>query len=209
MRTSVRFVLPALCLVAGAFLMTGCATIAGGHRIPDGAAKSRGYSSIAGDVVVGRGATVRNVKTVAGEIDIAEGSRVGRLTSVAGNIRVAPDVQVRGSIKTVAGDIEVERGCTVAGDVGTIAGRIWIAGSLVKGDVSLRGGGLDLTHTRVTGVVRVRPPKDNDQDGAEITIGPDSEVAAVTVERDSRARLRIHRSARVGSLDGIEAVYFQ
>lgn len=201
-------VLGLLCLAASAFLLTGCGAIAGGYRIPDSATKTRNYSSISGDVDVGRGASIQSVKTVAGGIDVAAGSRVKNLASVAGNIHVAAEVEVAGSIKTVAGDIDIDRGCTVDGDVGTIAGRIAIADSLVKGDVNLRGGALDLTRTKVTGAIRVRSPKGDDRDGADITIGRESDVAEIIVDKDAHAHLRIHRSAKVGSVKGIEAEYF-
>jgi cytoskeletal protein CcmA (bactofilin family) len=195
---------------AAGLFFTGCATVAEDYRIPDGVSKSRSYTSVAGDITVGRQATIRDVRTVAGDIDIREGSRVGSLSTVAGDISLAADVKVAGSIKTVAGDVEIARGCTITGNVGTVAGHITLVHSSVTGDVTVTSGRVDLTGTRINGVLRVEAPDDDDDDDrAEIDIGPDSEVTEVMVEPKARARLRIHRTAQVGSVKGIEAEYYR
>lgn len=189
---------------------TGCATVAEDYRIPDGASKMRGYTSVAGDIDVGRQASIRDAKTVAGNIDIREGGRSGSLSTVAGDIRLEAGVKVEGSIKTVAGDVETSRGCTITGNVGTVVGHIRLLHSAVTGDVTVTSGRVDLTGTRVTGVLRVEAPDDDDETRtAKINIGADSEVTEVIVEPKARARLRIHRSAKVGSVKGIEAEYYR
>ena len=210
MRTIQRSVLNSLCLGAVALLSGGCATIAGGYRIPDSSTHARSYSSIAGDIDVGRQASIRNADTIAGDIDIGEGSRVRSLDSIAGQIRLAADVSVEGSVETIAGDIRIARGCTIGGNVETIAGRISITESVVKRDVIIRHGELDLVRTRVLGVVRVKraKDKDDDEDTPEINIGPDSEVTEVVVDEKSIVHLRIHRSAKVGPIKGAEAEYY-
>ncbi len=186
----------------------GCATIAGGYRIPDSSTRSRSYSSIAGEIDVGRQASIRNAKTIAGEINIGEGSRVRGLDSIAGRIQLASGVTIEGSIKTIAGNIKVGRGCTVGGSIETVAGHISVEDSVVKGDVVLRHGELDLVRTRVMGVVRLKRHHDNDADTAEITIGPDSEVKEVVVDDKTPVHLRIHRSAKVGPVTGAAAEYY-
>lgn len=190
---------------------TGCATVAEDYRIPDGASKMRGYTSVAGDITVGRQASIHNARTVAGDIDIGEGSRVGSLSTVAGDIHLAAGVKVEGSIRTVSGDVETSRGCTITGNVGTVAGHITLEHSAVAGNVTLTSGKLDLTGTRITGVLRVeaRDDDDDDKDTAKINIGPDSEVTEVIVEPKARARLRIHHTAKVGSVKGVEAEYYR
>lgn len=188
---------------------TGCATVAEDYRIPDGATKMRSYTSVAGDIDVGRRASIRNAKTVAGDITIGEGSRVGSLSTVAGEIYLDAGVKVQGSIKTVVGEVRISRGCTIAGNVSTVDGDITLTHSAVTGDVIVTGGRVDLTGSRITGVLRVKAPDDDDdEDRAIINIGPDSEVTEVIVEPRARARLRIHRSAQVGSLQGIVAEYY-
>lgn len=210
MRTTEASALIPLCLGAVMLFSAGCATIAEDYRIPDGASKARSYTSIAGNIEVGRQASIRDARTVAGNIDIREGSRVGSLSTVAGNISLAADVKVKGSIRTVAGDVEIARGCTISGNLGTVAGHITLAHSAVVGDVTLTGGKLDLTGARITGALLVKAPDDDDKDvdWAEINIGPDSEVTQVIVEKKARTRLRIHRKAKVGSVQGVEAKYY-
>lgn len=208
MRTIPRSVTISLCLGAVALFSGGCATIAGGYRIPDGSAQTRSYSSIAGDIEVGRQASIRNADTIAGDIDIGEGSQVRSLDSIAGQIRLAAEVSVAGSIETIAGDVKISRGCTIGGNVETIAGHISITESVVKGDVILRHGKLNLVRSRVLGVVQVKRAKDKDADTPEITLGPDSEVTEIVVDEKSVAHLRIHRSAKVGSIKGAAAEYY-
>jgi acyl-[acyl carrier protein]--UDP-N-acetylglucosamine O-acyltransferase len=176
MRTNRFPALITLGLGATMLFSAGCMHIASDHRIPDGSTTARSYTSVAGDIDVGRNAKVRNLDTVAGDIDVGRGSRVGSLDSVAGDIRVGEEVTVDGSIETVAGDIEIERGCTITGGIDTVAGDISIAESVVKGGITLRHGSLDLQRTRVDGTVRVKWSKDTDTDTPRITIGLGSEV---------------------------------
>lgn len=197
------------CLGAVLLLSSGCAMIAGGYRIPDGATHARNYSSVAGDIDVGRGASVRDIDTVAGDIEIGEGTRVNSLDSVAGDIRLAEKVTVEKSIESVAGDIVIGKGCTVGGGVESVAGDIRIEGSVVKGNIVIRAGDLDLEDSRIAGVIRVKHSKDSDDHGTpRITIGPGSETGDILVDERATVRLRIHRSAKVGKITGAEAEYY-
>ena len=206
MRTS--GILALLCLTAALLSSAGCATVADDYRIPDGAAAERGYTSVAGNVEVGRSARIGNAKTVAGNIEIGERSRTGSLSSVAGRIRVGADGKVDGSIKTVAGDIEVASGCTITGDVGTVAGRISLLRSEVKGDVTLTSGKLEVSASQIGGTLRIERADEQDAEDAEVTIGAGSEVAHVVVEKGARVHLRIHRAAKVGPVKGIAPEYY-
>ena len=197
-----------LALVATLLLSAGCATVADDYHIAAGTQEERGYSSVAGNIEVGSSARIGNAKTVSGNIEIGEQSRVGTLSSVAGRIRIEANVKVDGSIKTVAGDIEIARGCTITGDVGTVAGQITVTDSVVNGSVTLNGGTLALNGTRVSGALRIERPDDGDAEGAEVTIGAGSEVTKVFVEKDARAHLRIHRTAKVGPIKGAEPEYY-
>lgn len=209
MRTNKSFALIPLGLSAVLLFSASCATVTEDYRIPDGASKMRSYTSVAGDITVGRRASIHDARTVAGDIDIGEGSRVGSLNTVAGKIRLAADVKVEGSINTVAGNIEIARGATVSGNVGTVAGHITLEHSAVAGNVTVTSGRLDLTATRITGTLLVKGTDDGDGHPAAINIGPDSEVTAVVVEPTARARLRINRSAKVGTVKGVEADYYR
>jgi acyl-[acyl carrier protein]--UDP-N-acetylglucosamine O-acyltransferase len=209
MRTTQPSALIPFCLGTAVLLFTGCATVTGDYRIPDGAIWPRSYTSVAGDITVGRRANIRNARTVAGDITIGEGSRVGNLRTVAGEIHLATGVRVEGWIRTVVGDVRVARDCVINGDVSTEDGHITLTRSVVAGDVSVIGGQVDLIGSRITGVLRVKAPDDDDDDDrAIIDIGPDSEVTEIVVERKALARLRIHRSAQVGSVQGIVAEYY-
>lgn len=207
MRTITSSVLTSICLGA-AMLLTGCGTIAGGHRVPDGSTQTRNYASIAGDVDVGRQANVGKVDTIAGDIEIGENSRVQSLDSIAGKIRLAAGVTVDGSVETIAGEIEIDRGCTITGSVESVAGDISITDSLVKGGIVIRRGDLEMVRTRVAGVIKVKWAKDKDEPTPRISIGPDSEVGEIVVDERITVRLRIHRSAKVGVVKGATAEYY-
>jgi DUF4097 and DUF4098 domain-containing protein YvlB len=195
-------------LIASLPFTAGCATISEDYRIADGSDQDRGYTSVSGNIDVGRSARIGNAKTVSGNIAIGEQCRVGSLSSVAGRIKVAADSRVGGSIKTVAGDIEIARGCTIAGDVGTVAGRVAVTDSVVKGKVTLTSGKLALTGSRVTGALRVEHSDGEGNDDAEVDIGANSEVGKVIVEKGARVQLRIHNTAKVGTITGAQAEYY-
>lgn len=196
-----------LCVSTVILLATGC-SIADGYRVPDGLTKHRSYTSIAGDVEVGRDATIRSARTVAGNIEVHEGGRTGNLSTVAGRVRLGANVRVDGSIKTVAGDIELDEGCTVTGDITTVVGHITVAGGEIKGGVTLENGRLEIARTRVAGTVRVKHSNRDNAETPELTIGPGAEVGALVVDERTEVRLRIHRTAKVGSIQGAEAEYY-
>ncbi len=196
-----------LCLASAVLCATGC-SIAAGYRVPDGLTKHRSYTSIAGDVEVGRDATIRSARTVAGNIEVHEGGRTGNLTTVAGRVRLEARVRVEGSIKTVAGDIELGEGCTVTGDITTVVGHITMAGGEIQGGVTVENGRLEITRTRVTGTIRVKHSNRDNAETPELTIGSGAEVGALVVDEGTDVRLRIHRTAKVGSITGAEVEYF-
>lgn len=194
-------------IVAAALLLGGC-SVAKDYHVSDGSNTRRSYSSVAGDVEVGSNATVRNAKTVSGDIRVERGSRTRNLSSVSGDVRLDEDVTVEGFIKTVAGDIEIGERCEISGDISTVAGAISISGSLVNGDIRLTAGDLTMAQTRVAGSVSVNNEGENVSGIATVEIGPGSEVGAVVADRPDRVSLRIHRSATVGDVGGIEVEYF-
>lgn len=187
---------------------SGCATIAGDYRIAESSDQDRGYTSVAGNIEVGRSARIGNAKTVSGSIEIGEQSRTGTLSSVAGRIRVGANGKVDGSIRTIAGEIEIARGCTITGDVGTIAGRVTVTESVVKGGITQTTGKLTLRGSQVAGTVYVEPPKNDTTEEATVDIGPNSEVGKVVVKQGARVHLRIHRTAKVGAVEGTEPEYY-
>jgi DUF4097 and DUF4098 domain-containing protein YvlB len=208
MRTREISALIPLCLTAAVLLTPGCATVADDYRIPDGATQSRGYTSVAGDIEVGRRATIGKARTVSGDIEIGEGSRTDNLTTVAGKVRLAPNVKVAGSIKTVAGDVEIAKGCAITGDISTVVGRITLTDSTVGRGVTLASGALEVTRSDISGAVRVRYSDNKNAEVAEVTIGPGSVVAELVVEENAKARVKIHRTAKVKSVQGVEAEYY-
>ena len=201
-------VLIPLGLVVALLLTAGCASIAEDYRIADDTAQVRGYTSVSGNVAVGRHAKIGPARTVSGDIEVGAGSQTGGLHSVSGRISLAADVKVEGSVKSVSGDIALARGCTITGDVGTVAGRVTIEDSTVGGDVTLNNGDLELMRSRVAGAVRVSHANGNDEKEAGVVIGPDSSVKEIVVEKDAKVRLRIHRTAKVGPIKGAAAEYY-
>lgn len=199
-----------LSLSPALLFVSGCAMIAGGYRVPDGTSHDRNYSSVAGDIDIGRRAAVRNVDTVAGDIEIGDGTHVASVDSVAGDVRLGEHVTVDKSVETVAGDIEIGAGCTIGGSVESVAGDISIMNSVVKGDVIARAGDLETERSRIGGVLRVKHVKDKDADlhPPRITVGPGMEVTEIIVDERTTVRLKIHRSAKVGKVTGATAEYY-
>ena len=206
-RSRIPLLVP-LGLIVAMIFSGGCASIAGDYQIAEGSEQDRNYTSVAGNVDVGRSARIGNAKTVSGGIEIGEYSRTGTLSSVAGRIRVGANGKVDGSVRTIAGDIEIARRCTITGDVGTIAGRITVTDSVVKGGMTQTTGKLTLRGSQVAGTVYVEPPKNDTTEEATVDIGPNSEVGKVIVKQGARVHLRIHRSAKVGAVEGAEAEYY-
>jgi acyl-[acyl carrier protein]--UDP-N-acetylglucosamine O-acyltransferase len=204
-RRSAHFTVTALSMLTLAIAFCGC-SLAGTQRVADGASTSRSYNSVAGEVRVGRDATINNARNVAGTIDIGDRATTGSLKTVAGEIKVGEAVKVDGDVSTVAGEIRIGRGTRVSGEVATIAGEIRLDGCHVEGAVRLSQGSLRTRGAVVLsrGIVVRRPkPDDNDnRDPARVDIGPGADVASIEVEPDTEVDLRISSEARVGKITG-------
>ncbi|MBK1879618.1 hypothetical protein [Pelagicoccus mobilis] len=193
-------------LAAFLTLFAGC-SVATNHYVKEGADENRSFSTVAGNIRVGANASIRDAKTVAGNIDVRSGSRTGSLNTVAGEIWVGEGAQVRGSVKTVAGNVEVAPGATISGSVNTVAGNVTLKESEVSGDVKIVAGELRVLASKVRGDVVVSKSSKNSGE-ALVDIGEGSQVGGIVVKRSANVRLRIHSSATVGMIEGVEAEYY-
>jgi cytoskeletal protein CcmA (bactofilin family) len=207
MRTPTFPSLVSFSLLGLALLGGGC-SIAGDYRIREGTTHTRSYTSVAGAVQVGPGATISNARTVAGEITVDAGAHTGDLNSVAGNIRLGRDVRVDGAIHTVAGNIRAGSGCIVSGSVSSVAGNIEVTDSEIRGGVTQTAGKLELTRTRVAGTVRIKHTRSDTDRPPRVDLGPGCDIHELVVDEHTEAEVRIHRSAKVGSIKGVTPEYY-
>ena len=192
----------------GASLLAGGCTIADDYRISAGSRHFRSYTSVAGAVRIGESATIGDARTVAGDISVDAGAHTSDLTSVAGNVHVAENARVDGTIKTVAGNIEIHRGCVIAGSVNSVAGNVEVTDSEIRGGITQTAGNLELTRTQVAGTVRIKHTRSDTDRPPRVTLGPGCEIHELLVDANTEAEVRIHRSAKVGTIKGVTPVYY-
>jgi DUF4097 and DUF4098 domain-containing protein YvlB len=169
--------------------------------------------TVNGAVRVAEGVQARDASTVNGSITVGDGARVDSLETVNGAIRLGRNVEVAGSIETVNGSVFVDHGGKVGGNVETVNGAIGlvqteVAGNLetLNGDVTVgigshvRGG---VTVERSRGWFQGTPKRK-----PRIVIGPDAVVDGPLVFA-REVDLYVHRSARIGTVTGAEAVMFE
>jgi len=202
--------LPIVLLAMLVLATSGC-SIAGGYHIAEGSQMPRGYRTVAGDVRVGRNATIHGARTVAGRIDVGDGATTHSLNATAGEIRIGESVKVDGDVSALAGHIWIGAGTHVTGGVTQTAGSIELNDCridgqvrITKGDLRTRGAtslpaGLLVRHTRV---------RDDENERPRIDIGAGAEVAFIEVEPDTEIDLRISRDARVGKITGATATAY-
>jgi hypothetical protein len=198
----------ALLILALAF--SGC-SIAGGYQIDDGVRMPRSYRTVAGNVTVGRDASIHEARTVAGTIAVENGASTRSLKTTAGEIRLGESVKVDGDVSTLAGSIQIGKGSHVTGMVTLTAGSMELNGChidglvrITKGDLRTAGAtvlpaGLIVRHTRV---------HNDDRETPRIDIGPGADIASIEVEPDTPVELRISRDARVGKVTGATATAY-
>lgn len=197
-----------ICVLFGALLLSGGCTVADDYHIKGGTTHTRSYTSVAGAVNVGASAKIADAKTVAGDISVGTGADTGDLSSVAGSITVGENCRVNGTIKTVAGNIGIRRGCVISGNVNSTAGNIEVADSEIQGGVTQTGGNVAFVRSHVAGVVRIKYTRHDIDRPVQVDIGPGCDIRELVVEPKAGAVVRIHRTAKVGSIKGVEPEYY-
>ena len=192
--------------------------------------KSRGATSVNGNISVGANATVTgNMKTVNGNVRVAEGARIEAVSTVNGGISLASDVKaqslttvngslrvgeksaVDGDIEAVNGSIGLAKGTDVSENVGNVNGQIELSGAAVSGNLSTVSGDIYLVDkSTVTGNILVEEPSgwgSSEKKGRKprIVIGPGSTVVGM-VELEREVDLFISPDATVGGVKGVMAL---
>lgn len=202
MKTIIPYLLSAVLIFAG-----GC-SISSDLVVADGES-SGSLHTVDGNINVGERSEISVAKTVDGDISIGLQSRTRNLATVDGNITIAEGVSVRGSVKTVDGNIRIAADSEVTGDLRTVDGDIELSNCLVKGDVRIVAGSVTLENAEVQGTIEVFGKIGGSEDTTSIEIGEQSKVGEIEVSKDrDQVVLRIHRSAQVGEIRGVEPQYF-
>jgi hypothetical protein len=181
--------------------------------------------TINGDITLEAGATAEDIESVNGDLQLGEGVRVRSIRGVNGDVRAAARVRIEGDVEHVNGRLSFGPGTQIGGGIEQVNGVIELDGTRVEGRLQLgvgqiearastiggevvaAGGTIVLTAgTRVAGDISVEAPRGRRPAGREvepvrIVIGPDSRVDG-TLRLARPAAVYVHRSARVGGIEG-------
>ena len=176
----------------------------------------KGYSlndvkTVNGEIHLGPEIVAKHVRTVNGDIDLERGSVVDSLSAVNGNVRVN-NSKVVGDTRTVNGRIQTRDNTHIGGSVTTSNGRIALVDTIVERDVAMSDGKINLNNTVVKGNIIVREKRfwdflDFDIFPPKVIIGPNSIVEGDIIVR-RKAKLFVHESAKIASVEGVQAEYF-
>jgi hypothetical protein len=81
-----------------------------------------------------------------------------------------------------------------------VAGKITLTQTVVEGNITLSQGRLEPLTRGCWARLRIKHSDTEDADVPELTLGPETEVTTLAVDKQANAHLRIHRSARVASI---------
>lgn len=188
--------------------------------------------TVNGSIEIESKSSAEQVETVNGSIDVGDDVSVESLATVNGSIRAGTGLKVSADVETVNGRIEVGVGSAVQGSVSTVNGRVQLEQSSVGKNVETVNGGLSFNNARIGGNVElvngradvlagtivagdliVRKPKGNWGWGSKskppvVVIGAGSEIGGRILVENAEAKLYVHDSARVGAVEGVQAVKF-
>jgi len=120
---------------------------------------------------------------------------------------------VQGSVSTVNGRVQLQQS-SVAKNVETVNGGLSFNGARIGGNVELVNGRADvLEGTIVAGDLIVHKPKGNWGWGNKskppvVVIGAGSEIGGRILVENEKTKLYVHEGARVGSVEGVQAIRF-
>lgn len=212
---------------AAVLVLGGCFSINSDIEIGDGATVERSLNTVNGRITIGRDSTVigsaktvnggvsvgpdsvvGEVQTVNGKIEFGKGVKAESVEAVNGNVEVGEGVEVTGGIETVNGRVLIGGDSIIGGRVESVNGQIRLAGATVGSLLNVRGGMVLEAGSRVMGELRVARARGSERDDPVLVeIHADCEVLGPLVfERP--VRLRVHRSAQVGEIQGAEPEYF-
>lgn len=171
--------------------------------------------TVNGEIRLGANTQAKVVRSVNGDVQVGSGSKVQQLQTVNGDQRISGTF-IAGDVSSVNGAIRLKDNCQVDGSVITNNGRVFLENSRIYRNLEMADGYIELDHATVTGDVVVRkkgfweyvnldhlfdffPPK--------IIIGPNSVIEGrLIVNRP--AKLYVHESAKIASIEGVEARYY-
>lgn len=172
-------------------------------------------STVNGRIQLGPNTQADTVRSQNGDVQVDPGSRLQKLHTVNGHQRLI-GTHIVGNVSSVNGSIHLEDECRVDGDLITNNGRVFVEHSEVRRNFEMGDGSLELYHATIAGDLVVRkksfwehvsldlmfdifPPR--------IIIGPHSRIEGRLVA-NRRIELYVHETARVASIEGVEARYY-
>lgn len=169
----------------------------------------KSLQTVNGGIELGDGSRAATVETVNGDIKLGARARVDDAETVNGSITAGAGLFVKDDLETVNGDIRIGASADIGGDVSTVNGAIVLDKAIVKGEISIVSGSVDTGSGSKIGSIRVEE-SNGDRNGKKrkpvVTIGANTVVDSVIFERDGE--LRVHRSAKLGKVSGVQAMPF-
>ena len=164
--------------------------------------------TVNGSVFLGDDSRGEDLETVNGDIHVGDNVRIDSAETVNGDIVAGVELRCSGDLETVNGDIRLGRGADVDESVVTVNGRILLDGARVRGALEIVSGEIETGRGSKIGAITVHEARGSKTSKGKprVTVGADNVVGPIVFEQ--AGELRVHRSARVGRISGVEPVYF-
>lgn len=167
-------------------------------------------TSVNGGIHLAESTRATALRSVNGGIRTEAGVRVDELQLVNGRLRAGPHLRVRGAVQLTNGGAELARGTHIDGTLTSVNARVEMEQTRVGGRFVSRNGDLSTGNgSHLQAGIHYQPVsrQDRERNTPVITIGPGSRVDG-PMQFDRPVKLRVHRSARIGSVHGATVEWF-
>ena len=167
-------------------------------------------TSVNGGIHLAQGCRADLVRSVNGGVRTEESARVGELQLVNGRLRGGPNLRVSGPVRLTNGGASLQPGSHISGSLTSVNARVELNQTRLDGPYLGSNGDLDTgpgSHLQAGIHYRAVAEEDRKRNTPEITIGAGSRVAG-TLRFDRPVKLRVHRSARIGEVQGAQVEWF-
>lgn len=167
-------------------------------------------TSVNGGIHLAQGSRAAMVRSVNGGVRTEDSVRISELQLVNGRLRGGPQLRVSGPVKLTNGGASLQPGSHITGSLTSVNARVELNQTRLDGPYLGSNGDLDTgPGSRLQSGIHYRAvaEEDRQRNTPEVTIGAGSHVAG-TLRFDRPVKLRVHRSARIGDVQGAQLEWF-
>lgn len=167
-------------------------------------------TSVNGGIHLAQGSRAAMVRSVNGGIRTDASVRISELQLVNGRLRGGPQLRVTGPVKLTNGGASLQPGSHITGSLTSVNARVELNQTRLDGPYLGSNGDLDTgpgSHLQSGIHYRAVGEEDRKRNTPEVIIGAGSRVSG-PLRFDRPVKLRVHRSARIGAVEGAQVEWF-